>query len=163
VVKLHHVAQRHSVRINVHQNVRCLTHLRPNRFDKSISVKTFAMTTAKTNHYREILLELRDRARGEVNHVAQALQEEVRVKANASSAPVHMADIAAEAVDAEVEVLQTERGILEEINQALARIETGEFGKCATCGEPISEERLKAIPYVSNCVTCARTSDKRGY
>lgn len=121
------------------------------------------MTTAKTNRYREILLELRDRARGEVNHVAQALQEEVRVNANASSAPVHMADIAAEAVDAEVEVLQTERGILEGINQALARIETGEFGKCTTCGEPISEERLKAIPYVSTCVTCARTSDERGY
>jgi len=121
------------------------------------------MTTAKINRYRELLLRLRERARGEVNHVALALQEEVQVNANASAAPVHLADVAGEAVDADVEVLHTERGILEEINNALARIHAGEFGDCATCGQPIAEERLKAIPYASSCVTCARAQDSPSY
>jgi len=78
------------------------------------------MITDKRNRYREMLLALRERARGEVNHVVQALQEEVNVNENTSNAPVHLADVAAEAVDAHVQVLQTERTILDEINAALA-------------------------------------------
>lgn len=114
------------------------------------------MSTAKVDRFREMLLQLRDRARGEVNHVAQALQEEVNVNSNISAAPVHLADIASAAVDADVEVLETEQNILDQINAALARIEAGQFGQCDNCGKAISEERLKAIPYVATCVSCAR-------
>ncbi len=121
------------------------------------------MSADKKNRYREMLLSLRDRARGEVNHVVLAIQEEVNVNANTSAAPVHMADIAVEAVDADVQVLQNERGILDEINAALARLDDGTFGKCTNCGHAISEERLKAIPYSSTCVACARTEANRSY
>jgi len=55
-----------------------------------------------------------------------------------------------------VEVLQTERGILDEINAAMARIDEGTFGDCADCGAVISETRLKAIPYAALCVRCAK-------
>jgi|SRR6185369_11810722 len=121
------------------------------------------MGAEKLNRYREMLLVLRERARGEVNHVVQAIQEEVNVNANVSAAPVHMADIAVEAVDADVQVLQTERTILDEINGALVRIDEGAFGKCTQCGHTISDERLKAIPYSSTCVECARAETNRGY
>jgi len=121
------------------------------------------MTADKTNRYREMLLSLRERARGEVNHVAQAIQEEVTVNANTTAAPVHLADIAGEAVDADVQVLQNERGILDEINAALTRLDDGIFGKCTHCGRGMSEERLKAIPYASTCVECARADAKRSF
>jgi DnaK suppressor protein len=121
------------------------------------------MTADKKNRYRAMLLSLRERARGEVNHVVQAIQEEVKVNANTSAAPVHMADIAVEAVDADVQVLQNERTILDEINSALARLDDGTFGKCMECGRGMSEERLKAIPYASTCVECARTESNRSY
>jgi len=121
------------------------------------------MTVQKNNRFREMLLSLRDRARGEVNHVVQAIQEEVNVNENISAAPVHLADIAGEAVDADVQVLQTERGILEDINAALARIDDGTFGQCASCGKAIADERLKAIPYAALCVECARAEANTGY
>jgi DnaK suppressor protein len=121
------------------------------------------MSADKKNRYREMLLSLRDRARGEVNHVVQAIQEEVNVNANTSAAPVHLADIAVEAVDADVQVLQNERSILDEINAAIARLDDGTFGKCISCERTISEERLKAIPYASTCVECARTEANRNY
>jgi DnaK suppressor protein len=41
------------------------------------------------------------------------------------------------------------------IQQALRRIEEGEFGYCAECGEPIGEGRLKADPTNHECVRCA--------
>lgn len=41
------------------------------------------------------------------------------------------------------------------IKQAIARIDSGEYGTCEACGEPIREERLKALPYSNLCISCA--------
>lgn len=41
------------------------------------------------------------------------------------------------------------------IDEALARIKSGEYGLCTTCGEPISPGRLNAIPWARECVECA--------
>ncbi|CAG7856859.1 hypothetical protein MCAMS1_01510 [biofilm metagenome] len=41
------------------------------------------------------------------------------------------------------------------VKEAIARIDKGEYGICELCGEPIKEERLKAVPYSSMCVKCA--------
>lgn len=49
---------------------------------------------------------------------------------------------------------RTERNELEKINQALERIKRGDYGKCLSCGEEISEKRLKALPYASQCMDC---------
>jgi DnaK suppressor protein len=114
------------------------------------------MNRAKFNQYRLILQGLRERVGGEVNHVVESIHEDVTVNTNVSSAPVHLADVAGAAVDADVEVLHTERSILDEINAALERIADGTFGRCTHCGSPISEERLKALPYAPTCVRCAR-------
>ena len=42
------------------------------------------------------------------------------------------------------------------IRAALARIEDGTYGDCMKCGEPISEERLDAVPHAALCRDCAR-------
>lgn len=41
------------------------------------------------------------------------------------------------------------------IDAALERIEAGEYGYCAKCGEPIGEARLEADPTTPLCVACA--------
>ena len=38
------------------------------------------------------------------------------------------------------------------INDALSRIESGDYTKCEVCGEPIQEERLNAVPYATLCM-----------
>lgn len=48
----------------------------------------------------------------------------------------------------------TERSILEEVERALARIDTGEYGTCADCEEKISRKRLDAVPWARYCVPC---------
>ena len=47
---------------------------------------------------------------------------------------------------------------LQRIDAALARIEDGEFGYCAVCGEDIEAKRLEHDPTVPACITCARGS-----
>jgi DnaK suppressor protein len=49
---------------------------------------------------------------------------------------------------------QTDAKILQAIEEALKRIDKGTFGICRDCGEPISEARLKAIPWTRVCITC---------
>lgn len=44
---------------------------------------------------------------------------------------------------------------IEMVKQAIARIDKGEYGLCQVCGNPISKERLKAVPYSSMCIKCA--------
>jgi RNA polymerase-binding transcription factor DksA len=94
----------------------------------------------------------------EVEHVVDAIREDAHPTGSLSNAPVHLADAAGDIV-ADVEVLATEHNILAAVNGALDRIEDGTFGACQQCGQKISEERLKAIPYAALCIECARKSE----
>lgn len=44
---------------------------------------------------------------------------------------------------------------LRRIDAALERIEHGTYGICAKCGNPISDERLQAVPTAALCRNCA--------
>jgi RNA polymerase-binding transcription factor DksA len=44
---------------------------------------------------------------------------------------------------------------IRQIEAALARIVSGEYGICATCGDPISDERLNVLPCTPFCRDCA--------
>ncbi|HEX6552983.1 MAG TPA: TraR/DksA C4-type zinc finger protein [Ktedonobacteraceae bacterium] len=57
--------------------------------------------------------------------------------------------------DVDQAILENERTLLAEVQQALARIENGTYGICSNCGrQPIPEKRLEAIPWATLCVTC---------
>jgi DnaK suppressor protein len=52
---------------------------------------------------------------------------------------------------------------VKEIDQALARIDAGSYGRCESCGEPIPADRLRALPWAGLCVPCSRrTAHRRG-
>ena len=44
---------------------------------------------------------------------------------------------------------------LMQINAALHRMNTGEYGICQDCGIEIPAERLKVVPYAEYCIKCA--------
>lgn len=44
---------------------------------------------------------------------------------------------------------------LDEIAEAVDRLNAGTFGICIDCGRPIAEARLEARPYAAKCVNCA--------
>lgn len=47
-------------------------------------------------------------------------------------------------------------GEAQRIRAALSRLESGEFGWCAKCGEPVGERRLALDPTLALCIACAR-------
>ncbi|RKX89337.1 MAG: TraR/DksA family transcriptional regulator [Spirochaetes bacterium] len=73
-----------------------------------------------------------------------------------------LADMASNDIDAmTLEALGAKDKLrLQRIESALARIENGKFGICASCGSRIQKERLNAIPYSVLCVSCQSTSER---
>lgn len=45
---------------------------------------------------------------------------------------------------------------LKDVNQALGRLEKGEYGVCKYCNLPINERRLIARPVSSSCIECKK-------
>ena len=52
------------------------------------------------------------------------------------------------------------RDILNQIDNALDKIESKKYGVCAECNEPIKESRLRALPYADLCVSCKSKQEK---
>jgi len=48
----------------------------------------------------------------------------------------------------------TERELLHEVDDALARIEGRRFGTCAACEEDMNQKRLEAVPWARLCLSC---------
>jgi DnaK suppressor protein len=118
------------------------------------------MTQAELDSYRESLTNLRQRLSGDVSHLEdEALQARGgEASGSLSNAPLHMADLGTDNFEQEftLGLLQNQEQALDEISQALERIDKGTFGVCEECGEPIPRARLQAIPYARHCVACAR-------
>jgi RNA polymerase-binding protein DksA len=105
----------------------------------------------KYERIRRKLLNRRDEIEGRLNKIDQDI-----LHTNGAPSP----DSGEQAVERENDdVLEALGGItrseLEKINTALARIEQNEYGICTVCKNPISAERLEAIPYTDNCIDCA--------
>ena len=49
---------------------------------------------------------------------------------------------------------------LAQVEAALARLDAGTYGACASCGRPIAPERLEAIPWAALCIDCQRTAGR---
>ncbi len=53
-----------------------------------------------------------------------------------------------------------DRRLIGKIEEALARLQTGTFGKCTACGQPISAARLRARPVTDRCIDCKTEAER---
>ena len=117
------------------------------------------MNKAELKVYRELLLNLRARLRGDVSQMADATLKKSRSESvgDLSSMPIHMADIGSDNFEQEftLSLMQNEGDTLQMIENCLERIEEGTYGQCEECGVKIPKARLNAIPYATLCVRCA--------
>jgi DnaK suppressor protein len=56
--------------------------------------------------------------------------------------------------DIEFALIQMKSETLNKINDALVRLEHGNYGDCFDCGEEIAEKRLRALPFAVRCKDC---------
>ena len=50
---------------------------------------------------------------------------------------------------------------IEEIDRALVKLETAQYGRCEQCGTDIPRSRLEALPAAALCMACAQAGEKQ--
>lgn len=117
------------------------------------------MKKSEMKPYKERLLHMRARLRGDVNAMADAALRKTRSEASGdlSSMPIHMADVGTDNFEQEftLTLMESDEVTLEQIEAALERIEDRVYGLCMECEGRIPKTRLNAIPFTPHCVKCA--------
>lgn len=107
-------------------------------------------TAVKTRRspYRELLLRKREELLATTRRQPEALAISLRTPDE-----VEFALQAAEQ-DVTAATAELHNRMLREIERALQRVARGTYGECEACGEQISANRLKAIPWARYCLSC---------
>jgi RNA polymerase-binding protein DksA len=122
------------------------------------------VSAVDTARFRGILEQERQRVMDAINYLHEetpgSLEDETEeIIGNSDN---HLGDTATATLDREIDYSLEENSehVLRSIDGALQRIEAGTFGICESCGQPISEERLEAIPYATQCIDCRRKGER---
>ena len=120
------------------------------------------MTQLDTDRFRTILLDERQRVLDAISYLHEETPGSLDDELEEPAVDNHPADVASATLDREIDYTLEENSehVLAEIDGALERIESGSYGVCRTCGKPISEERLEAIPYANRCIDCKRLEER---
>jgi len=106
-------------------------------------------TDEELEHFRKLILEKREAALEDIERMRSQLADAREQSENDTAYSFHMADAGTDAMEREKLYLMIGRqqkyvGYLE---RALERIENKTYGICKVTGQPISKERLEAVPH----------------
>jgi len=122
------------------------------------SAKTSSVRVSKKEmeKYRRSLLAKKDEISQELVKNKDAGQE------NSDESTQDIADKATSSYTKEFlfSLSDTERTLVQQIDQALARIDEGTYGTCTHCASPLMEKRLEAVPWTPYCLDCMELSEK---
>jgi DnaK suppressor protein len=107
--------------------------------------------------FRAILEEIRSTMIGDVKD---------KYKTKKDDPSEQMADIADDAAQSYNQQLIMEFGEqewkkLRLVEEAIEKMDDGQYGVCSECKEPIPEARLKLIPFTAYCVECLEAIEKK--
>ncbi|MGE5614142.1 MAG: TraR/DksA C4-type zinc finger protein [Bacillota bacterium] len=121
------------------------------------------MDREKAEHYRKLLDEQLNRVNNTIGLMKQnkSAEQDKYSPTELSNYDNHPAEMASELFQVEMNTALRVHGesILQEIKDAIAKIDKGTYGYCEICGKEIPAERLEAIPYARMCVKCKNESE----
>lgn len=118
------------------------------------------------NEFRELLLAKRREIIGDMGSLSEGALGINRQEAagDLSLMPNHMADLGTDNWEQEFNLglMENQRQVLREIDEALERIANGTYGICLGTGKPITKARLRAKPWAKYCIEYARLRESNG-
>jgi len=118
------------------------------------------LSRKELEHYRQLLMNRRVEILGDV----AVLINEVRAESDEHPSPEDMADSGSSSYEQEftLGLVESERRMLGEIDEALLRIKDRTYGACLERAVPIGKERLDAKPWAKYCIEVVRAKEGRG-
>ncbi len=116
------------------------------------------MQQKELDYYKELLLQKRRELMDQLGYIKENSFKDTMKDASGdnSAYSFHMADQGTDTQEREKAFMMAYREgrLIYHIDEALARIEKGTYGLCLECGNPISPERLEAVPHARLCIEC---------
>lgn len=123
------------------------------------------LSKSKIKKYRKLIEKKRKALLKELDYLEESSMKTTITESTGdiSSYSYHMADQGTDAMEREKAFLFASREgrFLYHLDQALERIDKGEFGKCENCEKLISDERLSAVPHARFCIACKTNDDDK--
>lgn len=120
------------------------------------------LTDAELAEFRELLLAKRRELVGDMNNMSDEARRTGAPAGTISSMPIHMADLGTDTWEQELTLglIENERGLLREIDEALKRIDDKTYGICVAMNKPIGKARLRFKPWAKHCIEYARKMEQ---
>ncbi len=114
------------------------------------------MNKKQQEHFRSILLAWIEELLDEISRTVSQLRDEHETHPDPN-------DRASQETDMSLELRSRDREskLIKKINEALERIDSGDYGYCRTCGVEIGVQRLEARPTAELCVDCKTLDEIR--
>jgi DnaK suppressor protein len=105
---------------------------------------------------RNMLLRLRDETYERVKELRRDQEHE------AEPPPADEMDMARSSADVEMHagLIARQEEKLRFVDEALARLDAGNYGRCLGCHEPIPSERIIALPFAAYCIDCQQKRNR---
>lgn len=112
------------------------------------------LSPEKLEFFRGLLLERLDRLKEEAERTRGDLTKEQENLPDSIDLATHESTR-----DFNIRIRDRERKLISKIEEALGRIDDGDFGTCVVCEEEISERRLIARPMTTHCIDCKTAAE----
>lgn len=115
-----------------------------------------------TDEARTRLLAERERVVAALDYLHEENAGSLHAEAEEATIADNIGETATVTLDRQIDYSLEEASnhVLAAIDAALERVEAGNYGTCQTCGKPIGDDRLEAIPYATQCIDCRRREER---
>jgi len=121
------------------------------------------LTPEELAEFRRLLLAKKREILGDLGGMTAEAKGTAPGEEPQAGPPAEQPKYADESDDREITIglLASERALLQEIAEAIERIDKGTYGVCVATGEPIGKNRLLARPWAKYCIAHARNMEKK--
>jgi DnaK suppressor protein len=116
------------------------------------------MEKAKSKKFRNLLLRKRKELVEQMGYIRENTFGDTMKESSGDNSAYgfHMADQGTDSQEREKAFMMAYREgrLIYHIDEALARLDEGTYGRCSECGGWIDEARLEAVPHARLCIAC---------
>lgn len=114
------------------------------------------MNARQIEHFRKMLEAWKAALSQDIDTTLHSMQDEQTVFADPNDRATQESDMALELRNRD-----RERKLIKKINETIAKIDSGDYGYCESCGVEIGLERLQARPTATLCIDCKTLEEIR--
>ena len=114
------------------------------------------MNKRQLGHFRKLLDDWKADLGQDIDRTVHTMQDEATVFADPNDRATQESDMALELRNRD-----RERKLIKKIDEMIAKIDSGEYGYCDSCGVEIGLRRLLARPTATLCIDCKTLEEMR--